>query len=217
MRKGMGIAKDWFGLTEHKGYINENSTQVKWEGSAIENKLIANQLIMQNEYWAAKCLERSILFICTKTAGEKLDGYLKYTKYSNSNKLPAIYKNARSLSEFIKSGATEGTLLLMNFQLESKNKGTRFYAVEIPFSGFNKGNGTLKTKTGDTKIEISGNSVTVTAKAMGKTKTFNNVPMGAFWIVWNDKNLKNVSSAKRAAKKIAKTRKGSHYIPQMKF
>ena len=143
---------------------------MKWEGSGIENELIANQLIMQNEYWAAKCLERSILFICTKTAGQDKPGYLKYEEYSKSNKLPAIYKNARSLPEFIKSGATEGTLLLMNFQAQSKSKGPRFYAVEIPFTDWDKKKGTLKTKTGDTTIKISGNSVIATAKAMGKRK-----------------------------------------------
>ena len=61
-------------------------------------------------------------------------------------------------------------------------------------------------------IKISGNSVTVTARG----KTFNNVPMGAFWIVWKDKNIENVVLAKRAAKKLKK-RKDSGYIPQMKF
>ena len=215
MRKGMGIAKDWFGLTEHKGYINKNSTQVKWEGSAIENKLIANQLIMQNEYWAAKCLERSILFICTKTAGQDKPAYLKYKQYSKSNKLPAIYKNARSLKEFTTSGATEGTLLLMNFQLESKQKGPRFYAVEIPFKEFDGGKGTLNSDAGKVKIKISGNSVTVTAKTMGKTKTFSKVPIDAFWIVWKDKKLPR--KAKLPTKNDLKNRAGSHYIPQMKF
>ena len=212
VRKGMGIAAKLFGLTEHKGYIKKNDKQVKWEGSAIENKTISDKLMMQNEYWAAKCLERGVLFICNKTAGQDKPAYLKYKQYSKSNKLPAIYKNARSLSEFIKSGATEGTLLLMNFQLESQSKGTRFYVVEVPFSGFNKGKGTLKSKAGDVTIKISGNSVTVTARG----KTFNNVPMGAFWIVWKDKNIENVVLAKRAAKKLKK-RKDSGYIPQMKF
>ena len=122
----MGIAAKLFGLTEHKGYINENSTQEKWEGSAIKNKTISDKLIMQNEYWAAKCLERGVLFICNKTAGQDKPAYLKY-KNIRRVELPAIYKNARSLSEFKKSGATKGTLLLMNFQLESQSKGPRFY------------------------------------------------------------------------------------------
>ena len=212
VRKGMGIAAKLFGLTEHKGYINENSTQVKWEGSAIKNKTISDKLIMQNEYWAAKCLERGVLFICNKTAGQDKPAYLKYTKYSKSIELPAIYNKARSLPEFKKSGVTKGTLLLMNFQLESQSKGTRFYAVEVPFSGFNKGKGTLNSDAGKVKIKIVGKSVTVTARG----KTFKNVPIGAFWIVWKDKNIENVVLAKRAAKKLKK-RKDSGYIPQMKF
>ena len=109
VRKGMGIAAKLFGLTEHKGYIKKNSTQVQWEGPAIENKTISDKLMMQNEYWGAKCAKGN-LFICYERTGEKLKGYLEYTKYSKSNKLPAIYKNARSLPEFIKSGATEGKI-----------------------------------------------------------------------------------------------------------
>ena len=208
----MGIAAKLFGLTEHKGYIKKNDKQVKWEGSAIENKTISDKLMMQNEYWAAKCLERGVLFICNKTAGQDKPAYLKYTKYSKSIELPAIYKNARSLPEFKKSGATKGTLLLMNFQLESQSKGTRFYAVEIPFKEFDGGKGTLNSDAGKVKIKIVGKSVTVTARG----KTFKNVPIGAFWIVWKDKNIENVVLAKRAAKKLKK-RKDSGYIPQMKF
>ena len=103
-------------------------------GRTIENKTISDKLMMQNEYWAAKCLERGVLFICNKTAGQDKPAYLKNKQYSKSNKLPAIYKNARSLSEFIKSGATEGTLLLMNFQLERVNRREHgFMWLKYPF------------------------------------------------------------------------------------
>ena len=100
----------------------------------------------------------------------------------------------------------------MNFQLESQSKGTRFYVVEVPFKEFDGGKGTLNSDAGKVTIKIVGKSVTVTARG----KTFKNVPMGAFWIVWKDKNIENVVLAKRAAKKLKK-RKDSGYIPQMKF
>ena len=70
----MGIAAKLFGLTEHKGYIKKNSKQVKWEGSTTENKTIANQLIMQNEYWAAR-----------NQAGKERQKFIPFKELSQGN------------------------------------------------------------------------------------------------------------------------------------
>jgi hypothetical protein len=186
----MGLA-DTLGMDTFKGYRNEGEKDktykapVEWEG---KTKLLANvaaRLLVQNEHWAAKCRERQWLK-CVSTWGQDMPPYLPYTSISGSPKLPVIYDGAVTFDDFVNTNEEQGTLLVMNWQLQSGSGGRpRFYVVAIKFSDFTYKNKTAtfsptkgKFVTGKISVTVKSNSYTITAA----NKTFKKIPLGAVWI-----------------------------------
>ena len=183
----MGLA-DTLGMDTFKGYRNEDGKRklpIKWQTASKELPNIAARLKVQNEHWAASCRERQWLK-CVSTWGDKLPPYLPYLSISASTKLPVIYDGAVTFKDFVKTNKKQGTLLVMNWQLQSGSGGRpRFYVVAIEFKKFTYNNKTATftpTKghidTGKISVTVEGNTYTIKAAR----KTFENIPKGAVWI-----------------------------------
>ena len=188
---GSAFAKS-YGFTEIKGYMKETEEEVKWNGDTEENSRVANELQMQNEYWAAQCETRSYTGFCKKTAGSELEHYLNYNEYSGTTQLPDIYDGAIDMDTFISSGYTSGTLLLMNYQLKDKHGDQRFYVVEIEFdqADMDETGGSFVPERGPFKqivVEIDGNNVSIDLiqkpfPNLIPGRKFENIPKKVFWI-----------------------------------
>ena len=207
---GSAFAKS-YGFTEIKGYKEKDDEEVNWKADTKSNELVADQLIMQNEYWAAQCETRSYTGLCKKTAGKDLELYLDYNEYSGTTELPEIYDGAIDMDTFIGQKHTSGTLLLMNFQLKDKHGDKRFYVVEIEFdqADMDRNGGSFVPELGPFKeinVKIDGDNVSIDLIAkpfpnLIPGRKFKNIPKKVFWIA----NATGGNTSKRLKKKKKET------------
>ena len=156
-----------------------------FKGKEAKDAVIRNSLYVQNDYKNAY-----------KEAGKEEFGgksFIPFNKVSKGN-VHEWYDGAVPLKRFIESEQSEGDLLLMSFQLQSKKDDNpqRFYVARFPFKGFNQKRFEVAGVTGvcggltwggikPCQVNVNFSESTVNFKS--SALNMENVPMSAIYVL----------------------------------